>query len=200
MEKKTESTIESLRRILSNRQKKSVDDQSLTPAVILLLMYPKDGQHCILLTKRTEEVEYHKGEISFPGGGRDPEDRDFLDTALRENYEEMGINPEDVTILGALDDVITRTNFGVRVFVGSIPYPYRFRPSAEEIAEVLEVPVRELLDPANRLAEARWENGRVSTTYCYATGQHVITGATAQILTQFLELYPDGSGAVREGN
>lgn len=200
MDKKTDSTIDTVRRILSNRRKKSVDDPSLMPAAVLLLMYPKDGQHHILLNKRTDEVEHHKGEISFPGGGRDPEDRDFLDTALRENHEEMGIKPEDVMILGELDDVITRSNFGVRVFVGSIPYPYYFRPSPEEIAEVLEVPVRELLDPGNRMVEARWEGGRVSTTYCYATGGHMITGATAQILTQFLELYPDGSGVMREGS
>ena len=168
------------------------------PAAVFLLLYPKNGEYCILLNVRTQEVEHHKGEISFPGGGKDPEDGDFLDTALRETHEEMGISPEDITLLGELDDVATRSNFGVRVFVGTMPYPYPFKPHAREIAEVLEVPISELLDPANRREEVRWMNGQNSTAYCYAYGEHLIFGATAQIVTQFLELLPDTVGTVKE--
>ena len=123
---------DALKRVLSSRQKSSAADPSLSPAAVLLLLYPKDGEYCILLNKRSEEVEYHKGEISFPGGVRDPEDRDFQETALREAQEEMGIDSEDVTVLGELDDVVTRTGFAVRVFVGTIPYPYPFSPSSRE--------------------------------------------------------------------
>ena len=186
--------MQAVRRILSTRKKKSVHDQSLIPAAVLLLLYPKDGEYCILLNKRTEEVEHHKGEISFPGGAKDPLDKDFLDTALRETYEEMGIRPENVTILGQLDDVATQSHFGVRVFVGTIPYPYPFNPSAIEIAEVLEAPIRELLDPVNRREEVRWVDGEASKAYCYAYGEHLIFGATARIVTQFLELFPNTSG------
>lgn len=187
----TDPTIDAVRRALTNRKKSSVRDESLDPASVLVLVYPKDGEHCILLNKRTDEVEHHKGEISFPGGARDPEDRDFLDTALREAYEEMGIRREDVTVLGELDDVATRSQFGVRVFAGTIPYPYPFKPSAIEIAEVLEVPVRQLLDPANLREEVRWTEGGVTRAYSYAWGRHLIFGATAQIVTQFLGLLPD---------
>lgn len=187
----SDSTIEEvIGRVLSARKKVTVHDQSLMPAAVLLLMYPKDGKYCILLQKRTDGVEHHKGEISLPGGSKDPEDRDFLDTALREVHEEMGIRPEDVTVLGDLDDVVTRTQFFIRVFVGTIPYPYPFKPSPVEIAEVLEVPVVELLSPANRREEARWVDGRVSRAYSYAHKEHLIFGATAQIVTQFLELLP----------
>ena len=96
----------------------------------MLLLYPKDGDFCVLLNKRSMEVEHHKGEMSFPGGARDPEDSDYEDTARRETEEEMGIARDDITILGRLDDNVTRTNFLVKVFVGTIPYPYEFSPSS----------------------------------------------------------------------
>ena len=70
--------------VLAHRPKQTVGEKSLTPASVLLLLYPKDGQYCILLNKRSQQVEHHKGEISLPGGARDPEDRDSLDTALRD--------------------------------------------------------------------------------------------------------------------
>ena len=194
MDNRPEPTIEAVGRILSTREKKSIDDHPLTPAAVLLLLLPKDGESCVLLTRRSEEVEHHKGEVSFPGGGKDPEDKDFLATALRETHEEMGINREDVTILGELDDVDTRSHFRVRVFVGTIPYPYPFKPSASEIAEVLEVPVRELTNPANRREEVRWTDGQAFKEYSYAYGEHLIFGATARIVTQFLELIPGTSG------
>ena len=175
-----------------------MQDPSLAPAAVLVLLYPKDGEYCVLLNKRTEEVEHHKGEISFPGGAKDPKDASFLETALRETQEEMGIRPEDVTMLGELDEQVTRTHFNVRVYVGTIPYPYPFVPSSSEIAEVLEAPIRDLLDPANRREELRSEGGEVSRVQSYLYGDHLVFGATARILTQFLELLENGAG-VKDG-
>ncbi len=183
-----DQTLEALKEILATRQKKSLEDPSLVPASVLLLLFPKNGEYCILLNKRTEEVEHHKGEISFPGGSREPEDQTPLDTALREAHEEMGIRPEDVGILGEMDEVDTRSRFGVRVFVCTIPYPYPFSPNAVEIAEVLEVPVRHLLDPANQWEEARWVDGRIFRTYAYTYSEHLIFGATARMCGQLMEL------------
>ena len=185
------STPDRIRRILGQRAYWSVSDESLMPAAVLVLLYPKDGDYCVLLNKRSEIVEHHKGEISFPGGARDPEDRDFLDTALREAEEEMGITPADVVVLGRLDDVVTRSGFGVRVYVGAIPYPYPFKPSALEIAEVLEVPLPSLYAPANVRWETRWTGTELATVYSYAYQEHVVFGATAKILQQFLELAED---------
>ena len=194
MVKKTTDALEELEQILSTRKIKSVQDHSFKPAAVFLFLYLKDGNYCILLNKRTETVEHHKGEISFPGGARDPEDKGFLDTALRESHEEMGIQPQDVRVLGQLDDIATRSQFGVRVYVGTIPYPYPFEPSALEIAQVLEVPIGDLLDPANLRDEVRWAGGESSNSPCYAFQEHLIFGATAQIVKQFLELLPHDLG------
>ena len=186
------SPPETLSHALAHRVKRTVGDASLRPAAVLLLLYPKDGDYCVLLNKRSDQVEYHKGEISLPGGAKDPEDRDFLDTALREAEEEMGIHPQDVTVLGELDDVVTRSRFLVRVFAGTIDYPYSFNPSSREVAEVLEVPIALLQDPANLRFETALEDGRPVTVQSYAYNEHLIFGATAKIVQNFLALLKDG--------
>lgn len=183
------STPAMLKQVLAERVKVDITDSDLMPAAVLIVLYAKSGSYHVLLNKRSELVEYHKGEISFPGGARDPEDEDFVDTALRETEEEMGVSRGDITILGQLDDIITRTNFGVRVYVGTIPYPYPFKPSADEIAEVLEIPISVLQDPTNLLQDARLVDGELSITISYACDGHVVFGATATILEQFLDIY-----------
>ena len=156
--------FQALRHSLSVRQKSSVADDGLRPAAVLILLYDKSGEPHVLLNKRSQLVEHHKGEISFPGGGRDPEDADFLATALRETHEEMGVEPGDVSVIGELDDVVTRTDFCVRVYVGTIPYPYPFKPLPREVAEVLEVPMSSLMDrlqPQGRDAIGGWGIAKV---------------------------------------
>ena len=162
----------------------------------MVLLYPKDGDYCVLLNKRSQEVEHHKGEISFPGGATDSEDRDPLDTALRETEEEMGIRRDDINVLGEMDEVATRSRFRVRVFAGTLRqaqgHPYEFRPSADEIAEIVEFPVATLRDPASLRVETHWQDGAPATVYSYAHDKHLVFGATARILQQFLQLLEDG--------
>jgi len=182
---------ELIERALAKHVVERVDGTGMMPASVMVLLYFKDGEYCILLNKRSEEVEHHKGEISFPGGARDPEDRDSLETALRETEEEMGIKREDITVLGEMDEIVTRSNFQVSVFTGTIEYPYKFTPSAIEIAEVLEFPVSALLDPVNRRVETRWDNGETVTSYSYVHEEHVVFGATARILQSCIEILDD---------
>ncbi|MCH7652831.1 MAG: CoA pyrophosphatase [Chloroflexi bacterium] len=183
-----ESATELIRRILTENPKKTVVDSSLTPAGVTLLLYPKDGEYCILLNKRTDTVDDHKGEISFPGGRKDPEDKTLLDTALRETHEEMGISPDDVDVLGEIDDVPTNTSYLISTFVGTIPYPYEFAPSEAEVAEVLEVPISTLMDINSARDEVRVRDGELVNSVSYSYDGHLIFGATARILSRFLEL------------
>lgn len=181
-------TTERLRGVLSSNPKKAIADASLTPAGVMVLVYPKDGEHCVLLNKRTDKVEHHRGEISFPGGAKDPGDATLLHTALRETHEEMGITPESVQVLGELDDVPTTTRFLVSPFVGTIAYPYDFRPSKAEVAEVLEVPLALLASADSVRDEVRVTDSGLAYAPTYAYNGHLIYGATARVLRRFLEL------------
>jgi len=152
-----------------------------------MLVYPKSGEPHVLFTRRTEEVEHHKGEVSFPGGAQDLRDSSLLETALRETQEEMGIRPEDVTVLGELDETLTGTGFIIHTLVGSIGEGYEFRPSPTEIAEVIELPLSALTAPENRRSETRWIDGRPRECCSFACGGHLIWGATAGIVRQLVE-------------
>ena len=177
-----------IRRILSAHPKKTVNDPSLTPAGVMLLIYRKNGEHCVLLNRRTDQVEHHKGEISFPGGRRDENDATLLETALRETEEEMGLRREDIEPLGDLDDIPTSSKFLISTYVGTIEYPYHFKPNDSEVAEVLEIPLSALMDPKNVRDEVRIVDQHLVNSPAYAYDGHLIFGATARVLRRFLEL------------
>ena len=191
-EQATLTPPELIKRALASRTTNRVAGDGLTPAAVMVLLYPKDGDHWVLLNKRSQEVEHHKGEISFPGGRTDPEDGGALDTALRETEEEMGIRRDDITLLGEMDEVTTRSQYRVSVFAGTIVHPYDFRPSADEIAEIVEFPVSALLDATSVRFETHWQADGANTVHSYAYGKHLVFGATARILQQFLQLLEDG--------
>lgn len=132
-------------------------------------------------------MKHHRGEISFPGGVRSAEDADLLRTALRETEEEMGICPADVTVLGRLDDFVSVAGYRVTPFVGTFPHPYSCQVNAEEIAEVIEVPLSVLRDPAIWRKENWHHKGRMYPVHFYTVNGHEIWGLTAAILRQFLK-------------
>jgi 8-oxo-dGTP pyrophosphatase MutT (NUDIX family) len=149
----------------------------------------KKGADChLLFTKRSDQVKYHKGEISFPGGVVDEEDLELISTALREADEEIGLKKNDVQILGILDDIVTVTEFIVTPIVGLFPYPYLFKVSEVEIAELIEVPLSSLLREKSFSEKEIIRGGRKEIVYAYQYEKHIIWGATARILKQFLDL------------
>ncbi len=174
--------------VLTNRQARTINDPSLVQAAVLLPLFDKGKEPHLLFTKRTQMVATHKGQISFPGGARDEEDVSLEFTALRETYEEVGVKAQDVEVLGRLDDILTHSsNFVVSPFVAAIPYPYEFNICKAETEYLLEVPVPALLDRSCFTQDAVVRNGVVEPVYFYQYQGNLIWGATARILTQFLD-------------
>jgi 8-oxo-dGTP pyrophosphatase MutT (NUDIX family) len=180
--------IEELRNILQTRRRVVVENPPFARAAVLVPLFRK-GEDCyIIFTKRSHHVRYHKGEISFPGGVFDERDLELQRTALREAFEEVGLKENDVQIIGVLDDIITVTQFIVTPFVGYFPYPYSFKLSSIEIAELIEVPLSALLGE-DSLSEREIIRGTgKEVVYAYQYENHIIWGATARILKQFLDL------------
>ncbi len=182
---------ERIRRILSQREKQAFTftDTPLTPAAVLLPLYEREEEYYILFTKRTEKLMYHKGQICFPGGRYHEEDDSPVDTALREAFEEIGLLPEDVEVLGELDKMCTATSsFLITPFVGIIPHPYEFTVSTDEIEEIIEVPISALLDERTYYEKLQDYQGTPYMGSFFDYEGKVIWGATAKILRQFLDL------------
>ena len=154
-------------------------------AGVLAPLFVREGRLWIVFTLRTETVEHHRGQISFPGGAQEPGDETLWETALRESQEEIGLTPADAMRLGSLSPIVTVTDFYVEPFVAAIPQPYVFRPQETEIARVLEVPVSALMDPA--VLEKKPFPGRERPILFYHYREHVIWGATAAMLEELLE-------------
>ncbi len=179
---------ENIKKILSSRKRRVIEHPPFSHAAVLVALFKKAEACHLLFTKRSEQVKYHKGEISFPGGVVDEEDKELIGTALREAFEEIGLKETDVQIIGVLDDIVTTTEFIVTPIVGLFPYPYPFKVSEVEIAELIEVPLSFLLVEDNLSKREIFQGGQKEIIYFYQYGQHTIWGATARILKQFLDL------------
>ena len=182
-----------IKETLSSRSHTLIQDQDssyIHAAVLIPLFRDEDGKHKILFTERTDRVEHHKGQISFPGGAVDKEDGTFEETALREAFEEIGLLREDVTILGRIDDTLTVvSNFVIHPFVGLIPHPYNFRINPEEVKGLIEVPFEVLY--INRSTDKMSDIEHKGVTYqslTYLYNGEVIWGATARIMKNFIEI------------
>ena len=172
--------------ILGHHEKKKITSQSLKASAVLIPIFCNQGQYHVLFTERSDEVNSHKGQVCFPGGTQEPSDSSLLETALREINEEIGLETQDIEILGELDDTLTFvTHYVISPFVALIPYPYPFKADGREIREIFSVPLSFLMDEANFKQES----------YEYEYEGHIIWGATARILRQFIGLVKSESGA-----
>jgi len=170
------------------------DPKGRTLAAVLILLYPRLGasdapEPYLVLTRRTEALARHSGQISLPGGRFDPGDRSLLGTALRETHEELGVDPAELTIWGRLEpEWIVVSHYLVSPFIAYAPRRPDFRPAPSEVAEVIEVPLAVLLDPTT-LAEEIWEiQGVERQVVFYRHEEHKIWGATARVLGKLVAL------------
>ncbi len=154
-------------------------------AAVLVPLFVDAGELWTLLTRRSESLPHHRGQVAFPGGGRETGE-DLWTAALRESEEEIGLPPAMVLKLGQLDEVGSPAGFRIVPCVGAIPHGFESKPSPEEIDEVFAVPVSELANP--QLVEDREVvvNGRRRTIRLYHVGRHLIWGLTARILQNLL--------------
>jgi 8-oxo-dGTP pyrophosphatase MutT (NUDIX family) len=180
---------QAIRDILSQRPRRSVSRQGFRPAAVLVPLRERDGACHLVLTKRSDDLEYHKGQVSFPGGAWEEADGDLAATAVREAFEEIGVRSADIEVLGALDDQVTMSSkFVVTPYVAALSHLVEFTVNHCEVKELLEVPVSALLDPASYSPVTEDDDGVLQPWGHYRYMDHRITGATAIILKQLLDL------------
>jgi 8-oxo-dGTP pyrophosphatase MutT (NUDIX family) len=176
-----------LRRVLlSPEEAIALDVRGRTDAAVLVPLYVKDSELHAVFTKRRDDLRRHPGEISFPGGRYDEGENDLLATALREAHEEIGLPPDAVEIVGALQPTPTiATGYAVYPFVGLIEPGRTWTLSAREVADVIELPLRSLLSGYARRRLIR--RGLPIRTDTYLVGENLIWGATARILADLFD-------------
>jgi len=159
-----------------------VGEETLTPASVLFPIVLRPGEPTVLLTQRTAHLRDHPGQISFPGGRAEPEDASPAHTALREAEEEVGLLPAHIEIAGYLPEYRTSTGFRVTPVVAMVTPPFDLRPDPFEVAEVFEVPLSFLLDPANHQQHSLHHRGKLRSYYAMPYGDYFIWGATAGMI------------------
>ena len=176
---------EQLRRFLELRNRLILPDGAV-PAAVLVPLFVRDGRYHALFTRRTDHLQHHGGENSFPGGVLEPEEG-AVEGALREAWEETGIHPDDVAVLGLLDDIHSIHNYRVTPVVGLIPADYPYRVNAGEIERLIEPPLDHFARPGAVRREQRIWQGDVFDVSHYDYLGDDIWGMTAAVLEQLLE-------------
>ena len=195
MEDKFRELRRGIHEILSSRMRKIYSDPGeKVIAAVLLPLVEREREVGILFTKRTEDVEHHKGEVSFPGGVFEEGDGSPLDVALRELEEELGVPPGDVEILGHLDDTETSTGFIITPIVGWLRSGHAMEVNDREIDRVFDVSIKELSNP-DILERRPWRkhDGGLTHVYYFHVEPAAVWGATARILKSFLDILAERS-------
>ena len=175
-----------IEKVLRHRKKEKITGENLKASAVLIPLFYNEGQYHVLFTERSDEVVFHKGQVCFPGGTQEPSDSSLLQTALRESTEEIGLEAKDIEILGELDDILTFvTSYVISPFVAFIPYPHSLKTNGREVKGTFSVPLSFLMEEANFRQDS----------YAYEYEGHIIWGATARILRQFVNLLKSESGA-----
>lgn len=179
-------TVESIKCFFQSFHRITQENSELTPAAVLILLFEKDDQLHVVLTKRTDSVEHHKGQISFPGGTKNEEDVTIIATALREAEEEIGLLINSIEVLGLYNDFITPSGFCITPVVAFLSSMITFSINPLEVSEVFDAPLSFILNNQNEQVEFHMFNGIKRPVYYYNYGNHEIWGTTAVIIRSFL--------------
>mgnify|MGYP001197302185 CR=1 FL=1 len=161
------------------------------PAAVLVPVVARGQVPTVLLTRRTDHLHHHPGQISFPGGRVEAADTSPIDTALRETQEEIGLDRRHIELIGTLPDYLTGTGFRVTPVVGLVTPPFELTLDAFEVAEAFEVPLSHFLDPANHQEHSIVHEGRVRRFHAMPYHDYFIWGATAGIIMSLYRLLRD---------
>ena len=172
--------------LLPTEQAAAIEVRASVQAAVLVPLHVKRGVLHAVFTRRHHDLPRHAGEISFPGGRRDGADADLVATALRETHEEVGLPPDSVQVIGALEPIPTVvTGYAIHPFVGIVPTNFHWTPSDSEVAAVIDLPVRDVAAGYGRRRLVR--RGAAIRTDTYVVGDHMIWGATARIVSDLLD-------------
>ena len=163
------------------------------PAAVLVPIVARPEGTTVIFTRRNAGLQDHAGQVSFPGGGREQADSSAVETALRETEEETGLERQYVEVVGYLDGYLTVSGYAVTPVVGLVEPRFELRPDPQEVAEIFEVPLSFLADPANRQVRERVFAGRNVGYFVFEYQEHLIWGATAGMLVNFLDRLAAGN-------
>jgi 8-oxo-dGTP pyrophosphatase MutT (NUDIX family) len=178
---------EELRRRLKDRANRDLEESGLKHSAVMMLLMNKNNAPHVLLTRRTDTLSTHKGQVAFPGGGMDDHDDDYRAIAYRETFEEVGIPREKIEYIGRFDDYVSISGYHVTCFIGAIEYPYEVSVSREEIESHFEAPLAMFVEQKFDRAEIYEFHGAKYRVFFYYHEGYEIWGLTARILTDFGE-------------
>ena len=167
-----------------------IENPTRSAAVLLPLLLQNSAWHLLYIHRTQHKDDPHSGQVAFPGGARDPEDPDAITNALRETYEELGIELTDIRILGQLNDFVTITGYQVTPVVGSIPWPYDLKIARHEVSRCFTIPLKWLASPVNYIIQERKLPDpfpSIPVIYFHTYDGEVLWGASAKFTLALIE-------------
>jgi 8-oxo-dGTP pyrophosphatase MutT (NUDIX family) len=177
----------SVKVLLQERTCRKIETAGYRQSAVLILLFEKNRSPHVLITKRSEKVAVHKGQMSLPGGSLDPKDSNLTETALRETEEETGIARSKIEIIGRFDDYISITGFNVAVYAGCMQYPVEYAFNKDEIDDYVEVPLEIFTRQEGLEFDSYTYYGTEIKSYRYIFNGNKIWGLTSMIVTDFVQ-------------
>lgn len=169
-------------------------DEFLKPAAVLAAFFKEEDIWKLLFIRRSNDLEFHRGEVAFPGGGKEESEKDLIQTALRETWEELGIDPEKISILGSLNEIPTKSNYRVTPVIGILDWPVSIQENPQEVSRTFSIPLDWLMEESNwSEKEIELPDNRHIRTIVYEVYEgEILWGLTAKITHQIIELIKKG--------